>query len=33
MFDRASTFGETLDSPAGRAVLEKHLPGIAASDM
>lgn len=33
MFDRASTFGETLDSPAGRAVLEKHLPGIAASPM
>ncbi|WP_243076489.1 DUF5605 domain-containing protein [Microbacterium sp. SS28] len=33
MFDRASTFGETLDHPAGRAVLEKHLPGIAASPM
>lgn len=33
MFDRASTFGETLDSPAGRAVLETHLPGIAASPM
>lgn len=33
MFDRASTFGETLDSAAGRAVLEKHLPGIAASPM
>ncbi|RKS92950.1 uncharacterized protein DUF4038 [Microbacterium sp. AG790] len=33
MFDRASTFGETLDSPAGRAVLERHLPGIAASPM
>ncbi|MFE5409017.1 DUF5605 domain-containing protein [Microbacterium sp. NPDC056569] len=33
MFDRASTFGETLDHPDGRAVLEKHLPGIAASPM
>lgn len=33
MFDRASTFGETLDSPDGRSVLEKHLPGIAASPM
>lgn len=33
MFDRASTFGETLDSPAGRTVLETHLPGIAASPM
>ncbi|WP_235201458.1 DUF5060 domain-containing protein [Microbacterium sp. CH12i] len=33
MFDRASTFGDTLDSPAGRAVLERHLPGIAASPM
>lgn len=33
MFDRASTFGDTLDSPAGRAVLETHLPGIAASPM
>ena len=33
MFDRASTFGDALDSPAGRAVLETHLPGIAASPM
>lgn len=33
MFDRASTFGDTLDSPLGRAVLERHLPGIAASPM
>jgi hypothetical protein len=33
VFDRASTFGDTLDSPAGRAVLETHLPGIAASPM
>lgn len=33
MFDRASTFGDTLDSPAGRAVLETFLPGIAASPM
>ena len=33
MFDRASTFGDTLDSPAGRAVLETHMPGIAASPM
>lgn len=33
MFDRASTFGDTLHSPAGRAVLETHLPGIAASPM
>lgn len=33
MFDRASTFGDTLDSPLGRAVIERHLPGIAASPM
>lgn len=33
MFDRASTFGEALDSPAARAVLEKYMPGIAASPM
>ena len=33
MFDRASTFGETLDSPAARSVLELFLPGIAASPM
>ncbi|NYD67586.1 DUF5605 domain-containing protein [Agromyces atrinae] len=33
MFDRSSTFGETLDSPAGRAVLETYLPGVAASPM
>lgn len=33
MFDRASTFGDALDSPAARAVLEKYMPGIAASPM
>ncbi|KAA9107691.1 DUF5605 domain-containing protein [Microbacterium rhizomatis] len=33
MFDRASTFGETIDSPGGRAVLETFLPGVAASPM
>ncbi|TIC85474.1 DUF5605 domain-containing protein [Nocardioides sp. GY 10127] len=33
MFDRASTFGEALDSPAARAVLETYLPGVAASPM
>ena len=33
MFDRASTFGEALDNPAARAVLERYLPGIAASPM
>ena len=33
MFDRASTFGEALDSPAARSVLEVFLPGIAASPM
>ncbi|MGC5170550.1 DUF5605 domain-containing protein [Microbacterium sp. DT81.1] len=33
MFDRSSTFGEALDSPAARSVLEVFLPGIAASPM
>jgi hypothetical protein len=33
MFDRASTFGEALDDPAARAVLERYMPGIAASPM
>ncbi|WP_458782357.1 DUF5605 domain-containing protein [Arthrobacter sp. D3-16] len=33
MFDRESTFGETIDSPSGRAVLERFLPGLAASPM
>ena len=33
MFDRSSTFGEALDNPAARAVLETFLPGIAASPM
>jgi hypothetical protein len=33
MFDRASTFGEALDHPAARAVLERLMPGIAASPM
>ena len=33
MFDRRSTFGEALDHPAARAVLERYLPGIAASPM
>ncbi|GAA1994200.1 DUF5605 domain-containing protein [Microbacterium pumilum] len=33
MFDRASTFGEALDNPAARAILERYLPGIAASPM
>ncbi|BDZ63932.1 DUF5605 domain-containing protein [Agromyces mangrovi Wang et al. 2018] len=33
MFDRATTFGEALDDPAARAVLERYLPGIAASPM
>lgn len=33
MFDRTSTFGETLDSPAGRAVLDRLLPGVSASPM
>ncbi|WP_159499884.1 DUF5605 domain-containing protein [Microbacterium sp. 18062] len=33
MFDRSSVFGDVLDSPAGRRVLERHLPGVAASPM
>jgi hypothetical protein len=33
MFDRRSTFGEALDHPAARAILERYLPGIAASPM
>lgn len=33
MFDHGSTFGETLESPAARAVLDAFLPGIAASPM
>ena len=33
MLDRASTFGEALDDPAARAVLERYMPGIAASPM
>ena len=33
MFDRASTFGEALDNPAARAILERYMPGIAASPM
>jgi hypothetical protein len=33
MFDRATTFGEALDDPAARAILERYMPGIAASPM
>ncbi|MFK4762481.1 DUF5605 domain-containing protein [Microbacterium sp. ZW T5_45] len=33
MFDRRSTFGEALDNPAARAVLERLMPGVAASPM
>jgi len=33
MFDRATTFGEALDDPAARAILERYLPGVAASPM
>jgi hypothetical protein len=33
MFDRRSTFGEALDHPGARAVLERWMPGIAASPM
>jgi hypothetical protein len=33
MFDRRSTFGEALDHPDARAILEKLMPGIAASPM
>ncbi|WOF24281.1 DUF5605 domain-containing protein [Microbacterium betulae] len=32
-FHRSSTFGDALDSPAARAVLETFLPGVAASPM
>ncbi|MGK9221141.1 MULTISPECIES: DUF5605 domain-containing protein [unclassified Microbacterium] len=32
-FHRSSAFGDALDSPAARAVLETFLPGIAASPM
>ncbi|WP_102194624.1 DUF5605 domain-containing protein [Microbacterium aurantiacum] len=33
MFDRRSTFGEALDHAGARAVLERLMPGIAASPM
>ncbi|SDG74665.1 DUF5605 domain-containing protein [Microbacterium pygmaeum] len=33
MFDRRSTFGEALDNPGARAILERLMPGIAASPM
>jgi hypothetical protein len=33
VFDRATTFGEALDDPAARAILERYMPGIAASPM
>ncbi|WP_460798915.1 DUF5605 domain-containing protein [Microbacterium sp. GXF0217] len=33
MFDRRSTFGEALDHQDARAILEKLMPGIAASPM
>lgn len=33
MFDRSSAFGEVIESPAGRIVLETFLPGVAASPM
>lgn len=33
MFDRSTRFGDALDSPAGRTVLETFLPGVAASPM
>lgn len=33
MFDRATTFGEALDDPAARAILERYMPGVAASPM
>jgi hypothetical protein len=33
VFDRSSTFGEALDDPGARAVLERLMPGIAASPM
>ena len=33
MFDRRSTFGEALDHPGARAVLERLMPGFAASPM
>jgi len=33
MFDRSTRFGDVLDSPAGRSILETFLPGVAASPM
>ncbi len=33
MFDRASTFGEALDNPGARAVIERWMPGVAASPL
>ncbi|CAH0238329.1 DUF5605 domain-containing protein [Microbacterium sp. Bi128] len=33
MFDRRSLFGDALDHPGARAVLERFLPGVAASPM
>jgi hypothetical protein len=33
MFDRSSTFGDALDDAGARAVLERLMPGIAASPM
>ncbi|CAL4860889.1 DUF5605 domain-containing protein [Microbacterium sp. MM2322] len=33
MFDRASTFGDAIDDPEARAILERYLPGVAASPM
>ncbi|SBS72311.1 DUF5605 domain-containing protein [uncultured Microbacterium sp.] len=33
MFDRATTFGEALEDPAARSILERYMPGIAASPM
>ena len=33
MFDRATTFGEALDDPEARAILERYMPGVAASPM
>ncbi len=33
MFDRRSTFGDAIDHPGARAVLERFLPGVAASPM
>lgn len=33
MFDRHSTFGEALDHPGARTILETYMPGVAASPM